>query len=95
VKRSTFIKRSAALLGGLAVARRLPAGDAVAATETPEVLTVAPALERSFVANGGLCAPLTPYYDLPPLSARPIIDALPSFTAARGGIEFQGISEAS
>jgi hypothetical protein len=42
----------------------------------------------ALVASGGLCAPLTPIYDLPQIAteARPLRDALPAFQAARGGI---------
>ena len=40
------------------------------------------------VASGGLCAPLTPFYDMPNFAsqARPVRDALPSFQADRGGV---------
>jgi hypothetical protein len=49
-------------------------------TTAPEVL----------VASGGLCAPVTPYYELAMLSvgARPVRDALASFNAVRGGLQF-------
>lgn len=42
----------------------------------------------ALVASGGLCAPLTPIYDLPGVetSARPVRDALASFQAVRGGV---------
>jgi hypothetical protein len=44
----------------------------------------------SLVAAGGLCAPVTPYYDLEMLSVadRPVRDSLPGFNADRGGIRF-------
>jgi len=44
----------------------------------------------SLVASGGLCAPVTPYYNLQQLSVadRPVRAALPSFNADRGGINF-------
>jgi hypothetical protein len=40
------------------------------------------------VASGGLCAPLEPIYSMPNFAstARPVRDALPSFQAARGGV---------
>jgi hypothetical protein len=43
---------------------------------------------EALVASGGLCAPLTPIYELPQISteARPLRDALPPFMADRGGI---------
>lgn len=46
--------------------------------------------EDALVASGGLCAPVTPYYDLDILAQamRPVRDALPSFNAERGGIRF-------
>lgn len=46
--------------------------------------------EDALVASGGLCAPVTPYYDLDILAMnmRPVRDALPSFNAERGGIRF-------
>jgi hypothetical protein len=42
----------------------------------------------SLTASGGLCAPVTPYYQLQMLSVadRPVRAALPSFNADRGGI---------
>lgn len=42
----------------------------------------------SLVASGGLCAPVTPYYNLMMISnaVRPVRAALPSFNADRGGI---------
>lgn len=44
--------------------------------------------EQALVASGGLCAPLTPLYDLPILSVadRPVRGALAGFQATRGGI---------
>lgn len=44
--------------------------------------------EQALVASGGICAPLTPLYDLPILSVadRPVRAALAGFQAARGGI---------
>ena len=45
---------------------------------------------NSLVAAGGLCNPVTPYYNLQMLSTpmRPVQAALPSFNADRGGIIF-------
>lgn len=45
---------------------------------------------EALVASGGLCAPVEPYYDLQLLAseATPVIDSLPRFEAARGGIRF-------
>jgi hypothetical protein len=44
--------------------------------------------EQALVASGGICAPLTPLYDLPILSVadRPVKAALAGFQATRGGI---------
>lgn len=42
------------------------------------------------LASGGLCAPVTPYYDLELIATarRPVRDSLPVFNATRGGIRF-------
>jgi len=44
----------------------------------------------ALVASGGLCAPVSPYYDLFLLGDdwRPVRDSLPAFRADRGGIRF-------
>jgi hypothetical protein len=49
---------------------------------------------QSLVASGGLCAPLTPFYDIPDFAVtdRPVRDALPSFMAERGGISVPSVS---
>ncbi len=49
---------------------------------------------RALTASGGLCAPLTPLYDIPDLAVtdRPVRDALPSFQAERGGISVPSVS---
>lgn len=46
--------------------------------------------EKTLTASGGLCAPVTPYYQLMMISQamRPVRGALPSFNADRGGIRF-------
>jgi len=46
--------------------------------------------EEALVASGGLCAPVTPYYQLMNIAtaSRPVRDALPSFAAVRGGLRF-------
>lgn len=63
----------------------------------PEPAAATPWLDRAvgyraeyLVASGGLCAPFTPIYELPsfPLNARPVRDALPSFSAKRGILDF-------
>jgi hypothetical protein len=45
-------------------------------------------IPTALVAAGGLCAPLTPIYDLPGIetAVRPVRDGLPSFQAVRGGV---------
>jgi hypothetical protein len=50
--------------------------------------------QKALVASGGLCAPLTPLYDIPDLAVtdRPVRDALPSFQAERGGISVPSVS---
>ena len=46
------------------------------------------------MAAGGICAPPTPFYDLPGFgtTARPVRDFLPSFQADRGGVSIPGVS---
>jgi hypothetical protein len=46
--------------------------------------------EQAITASGGLCAPLTPYYQLTVFgdAHRPVRDVLPVFKAERGGIRF-------
>lgn len=46
---------------------------------------------EALVASGGLCATLTPYYELTVYgdAHRPVRDSLPVFKASRGGIRFQ------
>lgn len=45
---------------------------------------------EALTASGGLCAPVTPYYQLQMISQsmRPVRAALPSFNADRGGLRF-------
>lgn len=52
----------------------------IEAVASPDVIT----------ASGGLCAPLTPYYGIQQISQafRPVRDALPNFSADRGGVVF-------
>lgn len=47
-----------------------------------------------FMAAGGICAPPTPFYEVPGFAsrARPVRDALPSFNAARGGISVPSVN---
>lgn len=46
--------------------------------------------ESAITASGGLCAPVTPYYQLAMISVaeRPVRAALPSFNADRGGVRY-------
>jgi len=46
--------------------------------------------EEALVASGGLCAPVTPYYELMNVAVpdRPVRDGLPAFQAVRGGLQF-------
>jgi hypothetical protein len=47
-----------------------------------------------FQASGGICAPPTPFYDVPGFAtrARPVRDALPSFQADRGGVSLPSVA---
>jgi hypothetical protein len=49
---------------------------------------------QALVASGGLCAPLTPLYDIPDfaVTSRPVRGALPSFMAERGGVSVPTVS---
>lgn len=46
--------------------------------------------DDAVVASGGLCAPVTPYYELMNVAVadRPVRDALANFNAVRGGLQF-------
>lgn len=46
--------------------------------------------DQAITASGGLCAPLTPWYNLQTFgdSCRPLRDSLPMFKAERGGIRY-------
>lgn len=65
---------------------RILGDDVVMNTALVEAVTSTQAI----TASGGLCAPLTPWYNLMTFGdvVRPLRDALPSFKADRGGIRF-------
>ncbi len=46
--------------------------------------------DEAVVASGGLCAPVTPYYELMNVAVadRPVRDSLANFNAVRGGLQF-------
>lgn len=75
----------ASVLGNYDENRKL--GDDVA--ENMEKIN-AVASPEAITASGGLCAPLTPYYQLTVYgdAHRPVRDSLPVFQATRGGIRF-------
>jgi hypothetical protein len=64
----------------------------IAAALNPQEMKVELAKRRdgALTASGGLCAPVTPYYQLQMLSVadRPVRAALPAFNADRGGIRY-------
>lgn len=62
----------------------------VAAVVGPNAMGKNLAGQDALIASGGLCAPVTPYYDLELIatSRRPVRDSLPVFNATRGGIRF-------
>lgn len=69
--------------------RTLHEGDTYANAEKIRAIVPLWTQDReALVASGGLCAPLTPFYDLPNFAsrARPVRDALAGFRAARGGV---------
>lgn len=65
---------------------RILGDDVVVNTARIEAVTS----ESAITASGGLCAPLTPWYNLQTWGdvCRPVRDALPNFKADRGGIRF-------
>ena len=65
---------------------RILGDDVVMNTAIVEAVTSTQAI----TASGGLCAPLTPWYNLMTFGdvVRPLRDSLPSFKADRGGIRF-------
>jgi hypothetical protein len=84
--RRDFLKRGAFGLVALRMGSHLPG--APAAVAAPVMAAVPSA--NYLVASGGLCAPLTPIYNLAPMyPASPVRDALPSFAASRGGVGFR------
>ena len=91
MKRGTFLKRVGLVIGGVAVGRHIPLEtpltEAVAETAASRLGNTGVSFyAEGLRASGGLCAPLMPYYDMPSFAARPVSDALPLFTASRGGI---------
>jgi len=77
---------------GAVLAPRLPL-EAAPATASPvklEAVSIRVSAcpgESALLDSGGLCAPLSPFYDIPSFATdRPIRDALPSFTTPRGGV---------
>jgi len=84
MRRSSFLKGTAGVLLGLRFGKLPPAVAApeVAATSTGVSFGLC---SMRIVATGGLCAPLSPIYDLPvSLNSHPIMKALPAFSAERG-----------
>lgn len=48
-----------------------------------------PVADYELYTSGGLCTPLTPFYDLPTIERyHALADAIPRFSAMRGGVEF-------
>jgi hypothetical protein len=67
--------------------RRLDPRDSTEATQAKLDSIIG---EEALVASGGLCAPVTPYYELQNIAVtdRPVRDALAAFQAVRGGLRF-------
>jgi hypothetical protein len=87
MKRRGFIARAGLLV--MATSWR-SVGEAALTSPSVASPTTFPVLNESSVlrASGGLCAPLTPFYDMPNFN-RPVANAIPAFTArrARDGLQ--------
>lgn len=88
MKRGTFLKRVGLVIGGVAVGRHVPLetplAEAVAETASTRLGNTGVSFyAEGLRASGGLCAPLSPIYDMPSFAA-PVRDALPMFTTSRG-----------
>jgi hypothetical protein len=81
--RRTLLKRGLLAGAALGLAGRVPLGVEEIATVEPAFV---PFAEGTFIKGGGICAPLSPIYDIPgfPTSTQPIREALPSFQVVRG-----------
>lgn len=87
MRRSSFLRRLAVALFAPAAFSRGPNALGQGPKPAPAPTSL-PLGERSLVASGGLCAPMTPLYA--PIHTTPIRDALPSFQAQRGGLTWDG-----
>jgi len=86
MRRSGFLKGSAGVLLGLRFGKLPPAVAAPEAVAGGTGVSFGICATR-LVASGGLCAPLSPIYNLPirvSLDAHPIKNSLPAFSAKRG-----------
>lgn len=105
MNRGSFLRRSAAGIAALFAPSLLqgPAGAAVSPQELApgaDELTAARPLGSALVASGGLCAPVTPYYQVVAVEpwtelwkCNPVRGSLPAFRADRGGIRFSHPAE--
>lgn len=83
MNRRSFITRAGATIAGLVVAPRVTLENAAAAPAPALDAARAISWDAPLVASGGLCAPVTPYYQLDTLLYdRPIRSALPKVTAS-------------
>lgn len=86
--RRTFLKRGAGAAVGVALLPYIPELAEPVAEDAAVALEFCSVRVTQLTAAGGICAPVAPYYTLPALAldVRPVRDALPAFTASRGGV---------
>lgn len=86
MNRGHFLKRAGLVLGGVVLGRALPLeAPAEAAPNTLWYHVGEETWSPNLVATGGLCAPLSPIYDMPSFPVR-MSEVIPPFRAQRGGL---------
>lgn len=94
MNRRRLLQSAAALLLAPSIAKLAPPAIAAPPIELAGgVLTATNDFQifgEVIAASGGICAPISPYYNLVDLSSgNPIRDALPRLAAPRGGIRYE------
>lgn len=81
--RATLLKRGLAAVAAIYGLKDLPVAEAQPVPLEVTSFRIMPLSSSGVVASGGLCAPSL-YYEL--ATTRPLHDALPVFSARRGGV---------